>query len=352
MPNKIEPKILLVADAEFGELIIRAMQSELGFKTQSAICNSKDDALLWVANQRPDLIILDWSIDPDFLHEFRLTCEHTPVIVLSNRDKSHEKGHIFERGANDFLRRPIDWSEFLAKIKRFIAIGSQRKHLEHQATVYDSAIRYMSEEMDSRELETIFCLAKAAEYRDPETGGHIMRMAHYSRLIAKQLGLPEPEQEMIFTAAPMHDVGKVGIPDAILLKPGRLNDQEMNVMRTHTTIGHGILVNGHSPSLQVAAEIALTHHEKFDGSGYPNGLVGEEIPIFGRIVAVADVFDALTSTRPYKTGWPVEEAKFFLIAHTGTHFDPLCVDAFMDAWGEVMEVRERYLDSDDDSADE
>lgn len=199
-----------------------------------------------------------------------------------------------------------------------------------------------------RERETIFCLARAAEYRDPETGGHIMRMAHYSRLIASRLGLPEEEQQLIFEAAPMHDVGKVGTRDEILLKPGRLTTDEFAIMKQHASIGHDILGDSSSPILRTAAIIAGTHHEKYDGSGYPNGLTGEEIPLYGRIVAVADVFDALTSSRPYKKAWDVDRAADYLREKSGSHFDPACVAVFLDAWEKVLDIRARYGDTDDE----
>jgi len=199
-------------------------------------------------------------------------------------------------------------------------------------------------EIRAREKEAIFRLSRAAEYRDPETGAHLLRMSNYTRLIARQLGLPIAEQEMLQEAAPMHDIGKVGIPDAILLKPGRLTEQEMETMRQHPVFGHEILNGSVSPLLQCAAVVALSHHEKFDGSGYPQRLAGEAIPLWGRIVAVADVFDALTSARPYKPAWPLERAREFLQSQRGLHFDPQCVDVLLQAWPEVMAIRQQYAD--------
>jgi response regulator RpfG family c-di-GMP phosphodiesterase len=189
-------------------------------------------------------------------------------------------------------------------------------------------------------------LSRAAEYRDPETGSHILRMAHYSALIAKGLGLSEQDQSVLLEAAPMHDIGKVGIADNILLKPGRLTPEEFTVMKLHATYGYEILKDSSSAILQVGAAIALAHHEKFDGSGYPSGLQGEDIPIFSRIVAVADVFDALTSERPYKKAWTLERACELIKAESGTHFDPKCVDSFFDQWDEVLAIRERFKDDD------
>ncbi len=203
-------------------------------------------------------------------------------------------------------------------------------------------MRKATAEIVARERETVFRLSKAAEYRDPETGAHILRMAHYSQLIARKLGMSAAEQDLLLEAAPMHDIGKVGIADKILLKPGKLDADEFEIMKRHAVFGYELLQGSSSRVLQAGAEIALGHHEKFDGSGYPNGLKGEEIPIFSRIVAVADVFDALTSERPYKKAWELEAAVDFLNAGAGTHFDPKCVMAFLEAWEEVMEIKDRF----------
>ena len=197
-----------------------------------------------------------------------------------------------------------------------------------------------------RERETVLRLSKAAEYRDPETGAHILRMAHYSELIARGLGLPLADQQLLLEAAPMHDIGKVGITDAILLKPGRLTPEEFEIMKGHAQIGHDILKDSASQVLKTGAEIALGHHEKFDGSGYPQGLAGEQIPIFSRIVAVADVFDALTSERPYKPAWTLERAAEHLRSQAGAHFDPACVQVFFEQWEQVLAIRERFKDED------
>lgn len=193
------------------------------------------------------------------------------------------------------------------------------------------AVDKATAEVREREREIIVRLVRAAEFRDPETGSHIQRMAAYSRLIAERLGLPLAEQEIILAAAPMHDVGKLGTPDHILLKPGKLTPEEFEIMKEHARKGYEILADSNSRMLQVAAIIALSHHEKFDGSGYPGGLRGEDIPLYGRIVAVADVFDALTSARPYKPAWTLERAVEFMQDNRDKHFDPACLDAFLGA---------------------
>jgi response regulator RpfG family c-di-GMP phosphodiesterase len=194
------------------------------------------------------------------------------------------------------------------------------------------------------EADAVHRLARLAECRDPETGRHLVRMAHYARVLAAGLGLDDNEQEVIFAAAPMHDIGKVGIPDHILLKPGRLDAAEMACMRTHAQTGADILAGSASPVLQAAAAIALHHHEKYDGSGYPCGLAGSAISLYGRIVAVADVFDALTTARPYKAAWEIDRAFAMLEAGAGSHFDPVCVRAFLAQRSAVVAVHARYGD--------
>jgi putative two-component system response regulator len=225
-------------------------------------------------------------------------------------------------------------------------LALRRSHLSlaSRARTLAEEVRRATAEVYERERETIVRLARAAEFRDPETGAHIVRMANYSSLIAFRLGLPQSERELILQAAPMHDVGKLGTPDHILLKPGRLTAQEYDLMKRHPSIGYEILKDSVSPVLQMAAEIALSHHERFDGTGYPLGLARRKIPIVGRIVAVADVFDALTSERPYKQAWELARAVEYLRLGRGSHFDPDCVDAFLTGWKDVMAVRERYKD--------
>jgi putative two-component system response regulator len=222
--------------------------------------------------------------------------------------------------------------------------------LANRAEWLAAEVAQATAEIAAREKEAILRLSRAAEYRDPETGSHLLRMSNYTRLIAEQLGLSPDEQELLLEASPMHDIGKVGTPDQILLKPGRLTPEEFEIMKQHATIGYEILRDSVSPLLQCAAKLAMAHHEKFDGSGYPQALAGEAIPLHGRIVAVADVFDALTSERPYKKAWTLEAAVDFLKSNSGSHFDPACVEALLAVWPQVLEIRARYYDEPDNSA--
>jgi putative two-component system response regulator len=249
--------------------------------------------------------------------------------------------------ANDFLTKPVDKVELTARVKNMLSLRKAQLQLANRASWLAEEVKKATAEIQLREREVIYRLSKAAEYRDPETGAHILRMANYSRLIAQNLGLSVDEQELILDAAPMHDVGKMGTPDHILLKPGRLDDEEMKIMRRHAEIGAEILKDSASPLLQTAAMIAITHHEKFDGSGYPNGLKGEDIPLYGRIVAVADVFDALTSARPYKPAWELDRAEAFLRENSGSHFDPKCVEAFFQGWESVLAIRHKFQEQEE-----
>ncbi len=311
-------------------------------------------ALEWCTQETPDLILVDYMMPSmngtEFIRQFRALphCNDIPVLMITANDEIALRYEALEVGANDFLIKPVDKIEFLARTKNMLALRRNQRLLENRAAWLNDEVQKATAEIRAREQETILRLSKAADSRDPETGAHIVRMANYSLLIARQLGLPESVQQMILEAAPMHDIGKVGIPDHILLKPGKLSIEEFSIMKSHATLGHQILAGSASETLQMGAEIALAHHEKFDGSGYPQGLVGTAIPLAARIVAVADVFDALTSERPYKQAWDIDRAVNFLREGSGQHFDPACVDAFLSDFSKVLEIKERYQENHDD----
>ncbi|AVZ78157.1 two-component system response regulator [Zoogloeaceae bacteirum Par-f-2] len=339
--------VLAVDDNHTNLRLIEAMLRALP-EVESVMLDDPVLALDWCAENRPDLILLDYMMPEldglEFMRRLKRTTD-CPVIMITADTERQVRYQALELGARDFLNKPLDRAEFIARVRNQLAlIDAQRKLADRAA--------WLAEEVDkatalirSREHETVLRLSRAAEYRDPETGAHLLRMAHYSRLIAIQLGLSRAEAELLFQAAPMHDVGKVGIPDAILLKPGRLDEAEFAVMKRHAEIGRDILAGSTADLLCLAAEIAWSHHEKWDGSGYPRALAGEAIPRAGRIVAVADVFDALTSERPYKRAWPLERARQFLIEQRGAHFDPACVDAFLAVWDDALAIHDRYRDS-------
>jgi len=300
-------------------------------------------ALAWCLAHHPDLVIVDFMMPElsglEFLKRFRINYPDTPVLMVTANHELNLRYEALELGATDFLNKPVNSTELLARARNMLALNRSHKYLAEE-------VRKATAKIISQERETIFCLARAVEYRDPETGAHIMRMAHYSRHIARLLGFSADQQDLILQAAPMHDVGKVGTPDHILLKPGKLTVEEFDIMKEHAAIGYKILDVNSSPLLRVAAEIAHTHHEKFDGSGYPRGLVGDAIPLLGRIVAVADVFDALTSHRPYKLAWSVDKARDLLLEGSGQHFDPACVNAFLEEFDNILMIKARFQDED------
>lgn len=339
--------VLIVDDTEINLILFSALVKKLDDCEAHVFADSRQ-ALAWTRDNVPDLIIVDYMMpELDGLEFIRLVREMAgrklvPILMITANDQKPIRYRALDLGANDFLTKPIDKVEFLARTRNMLSLNQARKHMADHASWLAGEVRKATKEIMARERETVFRMSKAAEYRDPETGAHILRMAHFSMLIARELGLSAEDQQLLLEAAPMHDIGKVGIPDKILLKPARLNEQEFEVMKQHAIFGYELLSGSSSKLLQAGADIARGHHEKFDGSGYPYGLKGEEIPIFSRIVAVADVFDALTSERPYKKAWEVPVAVDFLKKGRGTHFDPACVDAFLRAWDEVEQVRSKY----------
>jgi putative two-component system response regulator len=341
--------VVIVDDTQINVTLMEALIKRIEGCTPVCFTDSAK-GLQWCIDNDPDLVIVDYMMPaPDGIEFIRRlrgvpARRELPILMVTADHEKEVRYRALETGATDFLTKPVDRIEFTSRAKNMLAIRRSHVLLADRAAHLADEVRAATRAIHARERETIFRLARAAEFRDPETGAHILRMANYSRIIAARLGWSAEDQDMLLQAAPMHDVGKLGTPDHILLKPGRLTPEEFEIMKNHATIGWEILKDSTSPILEMAAEIALTHHEKFDGSGYPNGTVGQDIPVSGRIVAVADVFDALTSDRPYKKAWEVERAIEFLEQGRGMHFDPVCVDAFLDAQDEAMAVRDLYQD--------
>jgi putative two-component system response regulator len=343
--------VLIVDDTEINLILFSALVKKL----DDCVAHTFSDprvGLSYVTEHPVDLVIVDYMMpDIDGLEFIRLLRlvpgrESVPVLMITANDQKQIRYRALDSGASDFLTKPVDKIEFLARASNMLTLNDARKKLDDRAAWLADEVRKATAAVVARERETVVRLCRAAEYRDPETGAHIIRMAHFSKLISARLGLSPEDQDLLLEAAPLHDIGKVGIADKILLKPGRLDAEEFEVMKQHAVFGYELLKGSSSRVLQSGAEIAHGHHEKFDGSGYPRGLKGEEIPIFSRIVAVADVFDALTSERPYKKAWTLDAAVDFLISGSGSHFDPQCVKAFLNAWEDVLEVRARYKEED------
>jgi putative two-component system response regulator len=310
-----------------------------------------DDAREVIAHyqmSRPDLILLD--INMPHLDGYQVMEQlkalddplMPPIVILTAQ---HGKSYLLRAlssGARDFVTKPFDVSELLMRVRNLLDAQLAHRMMHDQKEVLEELVAARTEELRNTRLQVVQRLGMAAEYRDEETGSHILRMSHMSALLARAIGLSSNECELMLHASPMHDIGKIGIPDSILLKPGKFEPHEWEIMKTHAAIGGKLLAGDDSDLMRMAREIALTHHEKWDGSGYPEGLSGEGIPMAGRIAALADVFDALTSKRPYKKAWKVEEATAFIEDNRGKHFDPMLVDAFLDRLPEILEIRCRF----------
>ena len=340
--------LVVVIDDEFTsrvilDKIVQSVQSNIVVKTFA----DPITALAWVRNNQPDLIIVDYMMNGmtglEAVKQMRqiYSLEGVPIVVVTALEEQSIKYQALESGATDFISKPIDPYECKVRCRNMLHLRQQQKIILNRAQFLEQRIADATQQIRDREQETLFRLAKAGEYRDQDTGNHIVRMAKYSRLIGEAMGLDQEQCELIERAAPMHDIGKIGIPDHILLKQGKLTSEELAIMKTHPVIGFQILQNSPSKYLRLGADIALSHHEKFDGSGYPYGTKGDEIHLEARIVAVADVYDALTSRRPYKTAWSNEDGLDYLTKNSGKHFDPACVDAFVAQFSKASLIQQQ-----------
>jgi putative nucleotidyltransferase with HDIG domain len=341
--------ILIIDDTQLNITLLRHLIKKVPEYESTAFTDAYA-ALNWCRDNEPDLVVVDYAMAGmngiEFTQQFRgfANYEDIPVLMITANSDSSVRHKALVGGVTDFLNKPLDNSEFVARARNMLALRQSRKKLlDHTASLAEE-VRKATSRIVEQDRETIFCLAKTAEFRDAGTAGHIMRMAHYSKHIARVLGLSLEQQDLLLEAAPMHDIGKVGTPDNILLKSSKLNPSELGIMQQHALIGFEILNSSNSPLLKIAAEIAYTHHEKFDGSGYPRGLTCTDIPLFGRIVAVADVFDALTTARPYKKAWSVDTASKLLHEQAGRHFDPACIDAFFTDFDQVLMIKSQFME--------
>lgn len=343
-------KIVIVDDNDITMSLFKSMIGQAGGDEPIGFAGVRE-ALTWCSANEPDLVIVNFQLkDLDglqFLRAFRAlySRETVPVLMVTESDQASVRVNALRDGANDYLIAPVDKFEFSVRARNLLTVRQHARDMKDRNAWLEAEIAKATEIIHERERETLHRISRAAEFRDPETGAHIQRMALYSKLIAKRLGLSTRDQELILYAAPLHDVGKIATPDAILLKPGKLTPEEFEIMKGHARSGFDLLDKSASPVVQAGAQIALTHHEKYDGSGYPQGLSGQSIPLLGRIVAVADVFDALTSERPYKKAWELDRATDFLKQGAGTHFDPHCVKAFFESWEGVLEVQRQLADT-------
>ena len=343
-------KVLIVDDESTGRTILAKIIQQAEEDVSVDSFDNPLEALQWLDHNHPDLIITDYRM-PDIngvelIKQIRSkpSCQDIPIMMITVVSEKSVRYDALEAGATAFLTRPIDQIECRTSCRNLLKLHEQQSIIQDRADWLARQVEVATQQIVSREHETLLRLAKAGEYRDEVTGNHVVRMAKYSRQIAEALGLSEKECDEIEYAAPMHDIGKIGIQDKILLKPDKFEPEEWVNMQQHTLIGHSILSNSQSRYIQTGSIIALNHHERFDGSGYPNGISGKDIPLVARIVAVADVYDALVSVRPYKKSWEIKDAQDYLHKQAGTQFDPICVEAFFERLDNITAIQKTFSD--------
>lgn len=334
--------ILVVDDSPTNLVIMRRLISSIGAKANTF--SDPLQALEQAPGLGTELAVVDYSMPSmnglDLVQKLKETAafKDMPFVMVTANEEISVRHAALEAGVTDFIRRPIDPVEVKSRLRNLLRLIEVQRKLENRAAHLADEVAAATRTIASREEEIILRLARASEYRDGDTGAHIVRMARYTKIIAERLGLSAAKCRLLYLAASMHDVGKIGVPDSILLKPGKLTPEERTEMEKHTLVGEAILKGSSSELIRLAREIAGTHHEKWDGTGYPRQLRAREIPLAGRIAAVADVFDALTMRRPYKHAWTPDEARERMLADSGKHFDPECIEAFVAVWPQVLEI--------------
>jgi two-component system response regulator RpfG len=343
--------VLVIDDQSTGRAILEQVVLSLDDHIVVESFEKPIDGVVWAANHVADLVLVDFEM-PD-MNGIQLAkqlralpgYEHVPIVMVTVNDDRELRYEALDAGITDFLNKPIDTRECLARCRNLITLRRQHLVLEDRRRMLESMVQDATREIRERERETLMRLARAGEYRDEDTGNHVIRMARYSALVAKALGMDADYVETVERAAPLHDIGKIAIPDHILRKSGALEGEEKAIMRQHPVIGHEILKDSPSKYLRMGALIALGHHERYDGAGYPSGLAGERIPLPARIVAIADVYDALTSIRSYKDAWPSERAFAYLAEQRGAHLDPELTDAFLRMSEDVIRIQHELRDT-------
>lgn len=342
-------RVLIVDDEPVNVKLLEKMLRAEGYVNVYSVTDPREVKPLY-ESQPFDLILLD--INMPYLNGFDVmqqlkeieTESYLPILILTAQTDRETRLQALKSGAKDFLTKPLDRAEVLNRIHNMLEVRLLHNKVRDQNRELERKVHERTKALYDTRLEIVRRLGLAAEYRDNETGLHIIRMSKISQLMGLAHGLDEDGAEMLLNASPMHDIGKIGIPDRILLKPGKLNASEWEIMKTHSTIGGKILSGHSSPLMDMAREIALTHHEKWDGSGYPEGLAGDEIPLVGRIVAIADVFDALTSARPYKKPWSHDDAVAFMKEQSGKHFDPALIKIFLAVMKDIQAISKKYAE--------
>ncbi len=345
----LEGKIMIVDDNQINVSLLEKLLRTADFTSIKSTTDPREAKNIY-RDFQPDILLLD--LDMPHLDGFQVMEQlkeiereaFLPVLVITGRNDNATCVRALEAGALDFIVKPFEPVEAINRIRNMLQVRLMHKQVRDQNRLLEDKVRERTKELHETRLDVIHHLGRAAEYRDNETGMHIIRMGKAAYLLGKAMRWDDDQCELLLQASPMHDIGKIGIPDKILLKPGKLAHEEWEIMKTHTTIGAELL-SGHSSDLMVMARsIALTHHEKWDGSGYPNGLKGEDIPMEGRICAISDVFDALTSDRPYKKAWSIEDAIAEVYRGAGKHFDPNLIAQFKIILPEILAIKEQFAD--------
>ena len=341
------PRLLLVDDDRLILILLERTLREAGY--QQLVTTQDPREVLDLQQETPfDLILLDldmpYMTGYQVMQQLAALRETPPVLVLTAHQDQESRRKALRSGAKDYVTKPFDSVELLARVRNLVESRLLYNRLRRQKAYLEERVQERTRELWETRLQVVRRLGLAAEYRDNDTGMHILRMSRMSALLGQAIGLDGEQVDLLLNASPMHDIGKIGIPDAILLKPGKLTATEWEIMKTHTLIGANLLAGDQSNLMKMACQIALTHHERWDGSGYPQGLAGKNIPLAGRIVAVADVFDALISRRPYKKPWPLEEALAFIQREAGKHFDPLLAERFQTLRPQITEILQQFQD--------
>src|SRR3954467_3977506 len=365
-------KIMIVDDEPTNIKVVRRLLEIEGYRNFVTTTDSSA-AMYLIADQRPDLVLLDLMMPMvsglDVLGNVRgdSSKSFTPIIILTAATDRETRLQALEQGATDFITKPVDPSDLIPRVRNVLAMMQYQRRLKDYAAGLEAAVQLRTAEVEASREDVLHCLARAAEYRDHDTGQHVLRVGRYARIISEELGLPANLVRSIEQSARLHDVGKIGVPDDILLKAGELTDdefsrmkrhsgfgkkilqqfsaEEQDRMQRHTEVGAQILKVGTSPILEMATRVALTHHEWWDGTGYPLGLHGTDIPLEGRITAVADAFDALSSERCYKNAYPLDKCFSIIEEESGTHFDPMVVAAFLRRRSDIIAVQIDYADA-------
>ncbi len=344
-PQILNARILIVDDQKIHILLLEKILTSAGYKNILSTTESPRVISLYQEFQ-PDLIILDLLMPEvdgfSILKELKKSKNeiYLPILVISSDRTQEVHLKTLEAGAMDFLNKPYENVEVLVRVRNMIEARLLHNQVRDQNKILEAKVQERTKELRETRLDIIHRLARTAEFRDNETGLHIIRMSKYCALLGSVVGLNETQCELLLNASPLHDIGKIAIPDSILLKPGQLTQEEWEIMKTHTTLGAELLSGSNSALMKMAETIALTHHERYDGTGYPKNLKGENIPLVGRIAGLCDVFDALTSKRPYKKAWSLEEAVAEIKKQTARHFDPQLVESFLKILSEVNKIKE------------